>query len=105
MFNHETVVAESARLGFTPSEEGTWELRPEGTGRGVFLRISGIETARRYAIEIEEFRGGEGTEDEVLATTSAPEVVAALTRWAAWAEEPFDRPRGWWARLRAYLGG
>ena len=110
------VLAELARSGFSIRESGRavnignegfsdaqWALSPTDTGRGVYFRING-GPEWVYTIDVYEFRGGEGYENEELKSTDLSEVLAAILHWADWAKEPFVRPRGWWQRLRSYLG-
>ena len=107
---HPDVLAQLRRSGFEQLDERRWELRtssrPGGyTGRGAYLTVGGEGPEVVYSIDVEEFRGGEGYEDEVARTTSPDEAVAEIARWTAWANEPFEPPTSWWRRLRAYFGG
>jgi hypothetical protein len=103
--SHEQILAELARTGFRRDvTSGRWELDPADTGRGVHVQMHDDRSGWVYSIEVYEFRGGEGSEDEELRSADAGQILDAIPRWAEWAKEPFIRPRGWWQRLRAYLG-
>ena len=79
-------------------------LDPVDTARAVIVELRGDAPDIEYVIQLEEFRGGEGYEDEVLRSRRAGEVLVAIGKHTAWAREPFRRPRTWWQRLRGYLG-
>lgn len=81
--------------GFEPCGEWTfagehgeqWQLAPAGTARYVYFRAH-ADGADLYSIYVEEWRGGEGYEDEEF-RGGVGEALAAIPRWAAWAREPF----------------
>lgn len=83
---------------------GEWRF-DAGQARIVTVRARVEGSSTVWSIDVAEWRGGEGYEDEVLRTTNADELLAAITTWTAWAHEPWEPPTGWRARLRAYFGG
>jgi hypothetical protein len=87
------------RTGFEPhgdwffgSEHGEqWYFSSPGTARFVYFRTHAEVQAELYSIYVEEWRGGEGYEDEEFRGNMS-EALAQIPHWAAWASEPF-RPK------------
>ncbi|HVH99491.1 MAG TPA: hypothetical protein VM869_12305 [Enhygromyxa sp.] len=76
-----------------------WQLAPVATARYVYFRTHAEVQGGLYSIYVEEWRGGEGYEDEEF-RGSLSEAIAAIPRWVAWASEPFE-PRP--SRLGRFL--
>jgi hypothetical protein len=84
------------RSGFEPDGEWRfadehgeqWQLGLRETARYVYFRTH-VQAQGLYSIYVEEWRGGEGYEDEEF-RGDLSEAVAAIPRWAAWANEPFE---------------
>jgi hypothetical protein len=97
------------RSGFEPHGEWTfadehgeqWLLAPRGTARYVHVRTH-AEAQGRYSIYVEEWRGGEGYEDEEF-RGNLSEALAAIPGWVAWANEPFEPERSILQRFVQYL--
>ena len=89
------------RSGFEPHGEWTfagergeqWQLAPQATARYVYFRTHAEAQAGLYSIYVEEWRGGEGYEDEEF-RGDLREALAQIPHWAAWASEPFEPKRG-----------
>ncbi|MEZ4426801.1 MAG: hypothetical protein R3A51_03810 [Nannocystaceae bacterium] len=97
------LVAALAEHGLVARGRGLWELVTEvETHRYLSLRVSEAGGGLVYTLSVEEWRGGEGYEEDVLKTMSVAEVEAALSRWSAWAAEPFRMTR--WRRLLSRFG-
>jgi hypothetical protein len=85
------------RSGFEPRDEWTlagehgeqWELARRDTARYVYFRIHAQARGGPYSIYVEEWRGGEGYEDEEF-RGDLGEALAAIPAWVAWASEPFE---------------
>jgi hypothetical protein len=83
--------------GFEPHGEWTyagehgeqWRLAPQATARYVYFRIHANPQEGLYSLYVEEWRGGEGYEDEEF-RGNLSEALAAIPGWAAWASEPFE---------------
>jgi hypothetical protein len=100
------------RSGFEPDGEWTfagehgeqWQLAPKATARYVYFRIHAQPQAGLYSIYVEEWRGGEGYEDEEF-RGDLSEALAQIPHWAAWASEPFepDGPSAWERFFRRFL--
>jgi hypothetical protein len=74
---------------FPGGEHGEqWQLGFRATARYVYFRAHAQAQEDLYSIYVEEWRGGEGYEDEEFRGNSS-EALAAIPRWAAWAREPF----------------
>ena len=91
---HEQLLAAVAVAGCSARDtsgdfDAEWSLHPPGTCRSVYVRLRDDGTQCVYSIYVEEFRGGEGYEDEELRTTELSEVLEAIPIWAKWAQEPF----------------
>lgn len=94
------------RSGFEPDGEWTfagehcqqWQLAPQGTARYVYFRTHAQSQGELYSIYVEEWRGGEGYEDEEF-RGNLSEALAAIPRWAAWASEPFVPTPSLWQRV------
>lgn len=84
-------------------EVATWECSPPETRRHVYFKVHGTAD-RTYSIYVEEWRGGEGYEDEEFRSARASEALAAIERWVAWAREPFVESQTWWARFKRSWG-
>jgi len=100
------------RSGFEPNGEWTfagehgreWQLAPPGTARYVYFRVHADPQRGLYSIYVEEWRGGEGYEDEEF-RGDLGEALAAIPRWAAWAREPFTPEPSLWQRCLRWLRG
>jgi hypothetical protein len=85
------------RSGFEPhgewrfaDEHGEqWQLAPRDTARYVYFRTHAQAQGDLYSIYVEEWRGGEGYEDEEFRGNSS-EALAQIPGWVAWASEPFE---------------
>jgi hypothetical protein len=84
------------RSGYSPhgewffgSERGEqWHFSSQGTARYVYFRTHAESPAELYSIYVEEWRGGEGYEDEEFRGNRS-EALTQIPHWAAWASEPF----------------
>lgn len=84
------------RSGFEPHGEWTfagehgqeWQLASPVTARYVYFRTHAETQAGLYSIYVQEWRGGEGYEDEEF-RGDLSEALAAIPCWVAWAREPF----------------
>jgi hypothetical protein len=93
------------RSGFEPNGEWTfggehgeeWQLAPRGTARYVYFRTH-TEAQGLYSIYVEEWRGGEGYEDEEF-RGDLSEALGAVPGWVAWASEPFEPEPSPWERF------
>jgi hypothetical protein len=89
------------RSGFEPHGEWKhgqeWQLAPRGTARYVYFRTH-PEARGLYSIYVEEWRGGEGYEDEEF-RGDLSEALAAIPSWVAWASEPFEPEPSIWERF------
>jgi hypothetical protein len=84
------------RSGFEPHGEWAyagehgeqWQLGPPGTARYVYFRTH-AQAQGLVSIYVEEWRGGEGYEDEEF-RGDLSEALAQIPHWVAWANEPFE---------------
>lgn len=95
------------RSGFEPhgqwnfaGEHGEqWHFGLQATARYVYFRIHAQPQAGLYSVYVEEWRGGEGYEDEEF-RGNLGEALAQIPHWAAWAREPFEPKSSAWERFR-----
>lgn len=66
-----------------------WELSVRGTARHVYVRTHAEAQHQLYSIYVEEWRGGEGYEDEEF-RGDLSEALAAIPKWVAWGSEPWE---------------
>jgi hypothetical protein len=84
---------------FPGGEHGEqWQLGFRETARYVYFRIHAPAQAGLYSVYVEEWRGGEGYEDEEF-RGNLSEALAQIPRWVAWASEPFVPQPSTWERL------
>lgn len=90
---------------FATGERGDqWQLAPPGTARYVYFRMH-ADTQGLYSLYVEEWRGGEGYEDEEF-RGNLSEALTAIPNWVAWANEPFEPTPSKWERfLRRFREG
>jgi hypothetical protein len=94
------------RSGFEPygewrfgGEHGEqWHLGFRATARYVYVRTHAEVQGDLYSVYVEEWRGGEGYEDEEF-RGNLSEALAQIPHWVAWANEPFVPEPSTWERL------
>lgn len=113
-FGHHAVVAVPhelldllTRSGFEHS--GAWSFAGEhgeqwcfglrATARYVYFRTHAETQGGLYSVYVEEWRGGEGYEDEEF-RGNLSEAIAQIPHWVAWASEPFEPKSSAWERFR-----
>jgi hypothetical protein len=85
------------RSGFEPHGEWTfageygeqWQLAPRDTARYVYFRTHVEAQGDLYSLYVEEWRGGEGYENEEF-RGNLREALVQIPVWVAWASEPFE---------------
>ncbi|MCA9657830.1 MAG: hypothetical protein KC486_05760 [Myxococcales bacterium] len=94
----ESLVATLREHGFVQRSPTRWEfVAAVETHRWLVFDVVVDPRGLAYTLEAEEWRGGEGFEDEVLRTPSIDQAKRAIARWAAWASEEFVMTT--WRRL------
>jgi hypothetical protein len=96
----DSLVALLRHHGFRPWSLDHWVFETEvKSSRYVTLQIEESSAGRTYIFQVEEWRGGEGYEED-FRIRSLAEAEAAVVEWARWASEPFVMTRpSWWQKL------